>query len=82
MTEQELVRSYRELNPKSRVISILKYFRVGPTVKQKRCILCNELGPSWCGKFPKTKLAAEWELQHTNRHASSNAHSDVVLSAA
>ena len=63
-----LVEDYLETHPKSRIQSILKYFRNGANVRQKVCVLCGELGPTWCGKWPKTRNAIDWEIEHIKSH--------------
>jgi hypothetical protein len=58
-------REYRRRNPKSRAPGPIIYHLNGANgPRQKRCVLCGELGPSWCGKYRMTKRAERWEREH------------------
>ena len=67
-TETELLEAYRQSNPKSRAVGILKYVRNGASVRQMGCVLCGEVGPTWCGNWPKTVGARAWEFDHRKKH--------------
>jgi hypothetical protein len=79
-SEPEMVQSYRALHPKSRVTSMFKYYlngNQGP--RQMQCIVCSQTGPSWCGKWPKTKTANDWQDDHYQSHLDNPpAHLKVV----
>ena len=66
--EKDLVAEYRNKNPKSRVIGIVKYIKNGGSVKQMGCVLCGERGPTWCGHWRKTMRAHNWEMSHIHLH--------------
>jgi hypothetical protein len=69
MTSIELaVQQYRLDNPMSRVTGPIKFVRNGGSVRQRGCILCGEVGPTWCGKWPKTMAAIVWEQKHVASH--------------
>lgn len=73
MTEAEWVAAYRSAYPRSRVKSILKYYRNGGNgPRQKVCIVCGKLGPSWCGRWPMTKRAERWHAEHIASHTEGN----------
>jgi hypothetical protein len=68
LTEAQIVADYRRANPQSRVVSLFRYFRNGGAVKAMSCILCGCEGPTWCGRYTKTKAARDWEVQHRKDH--------------
>lgn len=68
VTEAQLIADYRAANPGSRAEGIIKYVRNGGTVKQRGCVLCGEMGPTWCGTWKKTKVARDWEEVHLRSH--------------
>ena len=67
-TETKLVEAHRQANPRSRAISILRYVRNGSKTRQMGCVLCGESGPTWCGNWPKTREAINWEREHKTAH--------------
>lgn len=68
MNEAKLVAEYRKKNPRSRVVSILRYCKNTSATKQKECILCDEEGPTWASRWRKTKTAEQWEAEHKAKH--------------
>lgn len=59
-----LVSEYRGANPRSRVRDMIRWDATGGKVKSRLCIFCGDVGPSWCGDWPKTKAAHDWEIGH------------------
>ena len=72
MNEPEPIRSrllqLRKENPRSRFVGLFRFYRNGSATRQMECVLCNELGPSWCAKWPKTVRSREWEGKHRQLH--------------
>ena len=66
--EADLVREYREAHPKSRVVGILRYVVNTAARRQRECVVCGWQGPTWCGRWPKTKAAIEAEEAHKAQH--------------
>lgn len=64
----EMVTAYRQAHPRSRVTAIIRWEQNGGTVKQRACILCGAAGPTWNGKWKKTKTAVDWEAAHVAAH--------------
>ncbi len=64
---ERLVAAYRALNPSSRVVSILRNVGSG-TSKQYGCVLCDEVGPSYSGKYRETKRSTAWREAHIAMH--------------
>ena len=63
-----LVKAYRTLHPKSRVVNIFKLYKNTSATKQMICIICDYVGPSWCSRYPKTNKSILWEHNHTFKH--------------
>lgn len=79
-TEEQMVRAYRARYPQSRVVSMFKYhLNTAHGPKQMQCILCKGLGPTWCGKWYKTKRAEEWERDHRAHHLQHHADLDLRI---
>lgn len=57
--------AFRLANPRSRAVGRFRYCKNGASVKQRECIFCGDQGPSWCGRYRKTKRATAWESTHT-----------------
>lgn len=75
--EAALVAAYRLLHPSSRAVRMFRFRRNGNSTKGMECILCGEPGPTWCGKWFKTRRAIRWEADHRLKHT---AHfSDTAL---
>jgi hypothetical protein len=67
-TEAQLVAEHRAKNPRSRAKSIFVFDPNTASRQGKRCVLCNEEGPTWSAKWRKTKRAEEWEAEHLAKH--------------
>ena len=68
VTEAMLVSAYRLLNPRSRIVSIFKLHKNTSASKQKICVVCGAVGPSWCASYPQTVTAYKWETSHRDEH--------------
>lgn len=68
--EAKLVARYRAAHPRSRVMSILRYVRNGPIVKQRGCILCSWVTHTWDGRWLKPQLVEHEETIHILYHLS------------
>lgn len=66
--EEQLVNEYRKANPKSRIISILRFIVNTGCRKQKGCVLYGAEGPTWASDWPKTRRAEDWEDEHKHLH--------------
>jgi hypothetical protein len=68
VTESMLVAAYRLLNPRSRIVSIFKLHKNTSSTKQKICVVCGAVGPTWCARYPQTVTAYRWEHNHRSNH--------------
>lgn len=66
--EKTIVALYRFAHPRSRVVSMFRYYLNTGRRASKQCIACGEIGPTWCAVYPKTRRAEDWETAHAERH--------------
>lgn len=71
LIERLLVKKHRKENPRSRAVRLVRYCLNTSRRKQEECILCGEVGPSWCSEWPETKQATRWREEHIKMHVKS-----------
>lgn len=68
ITETDIVKTYRENHPESRIQGIFRYNKNTGHTKQRECVICGYKTFSWCSRYPRTKQSIEDERQHVNEH--------------
>lgn len=64
ISEPQLVKEIRATNPQSRIQGMIKLVRNGGSTKQYGCAHCGAQGPTFCARYPETKLSATWRWTH------------------